>query len=137
MLGKIQDTYGETLNYLESNVNLTSLDKQKTLYVYAQIVTQCVEITSESIDLVTSGKFKMTDSDRLRFLKQSEDKLNKKMSELRAQYIHDLLVAYKVPKSRLAFWGLGGNSPLATNDTENGRAKNRRVEFVILSTIDD
>lgn len=68
---------------------------------------------------------------------QGDPIMNKRMSELRAQYIHDLIVSYKVDKSRLAYWGLGGNSPIAANDTEKGRAKNRRVEFVILSTIDD
>jgi outer membrane protein OmpA-like peptidoglycan-associated protein len=65
------------------------------------------------------------------------EKINKRISELRAQYIKDLLLAYKVPNSRLNSWGLGGSSPIASNRTKEGIKKNRRVEFVILSTIQD
>jgi outer membrane protein OmpA-like peptidoglycan-associated protein len=35
--------------------------------------------------------------------------------------------------SRLTHQGFGPEKPLATNDTEEGRAQNRRTEFVIVS----
>lgn len=61
-----------------------------------------------------------------------QEQQNKKISQMRAQYIVDLLLAYKVPNEQLSAWGLGSLSPL-----QNGRSDaNRRVEFVVLSTIE-
>jgi outer membrane protein OmpA-like peptidoglycan-associated protein len=34
---------------------------------------------------------------------------------------------------RFIYQGLGGDEPVATNDTEEGRARNRRVEVIILN----
>lgn len=55
---------------------------------------------------------------------------NQKLSEQRAQAIVDKLVELGIKKDRLSAVGKGQTSPLADNGTEEGRAKNRRVEFV-------
>ena len=39
---------------------------------------------------------------------------------------------YGIPESRLSLQGYGSNSPKSSNDTEAGRAENRRVEILIL-----
>jgi outer membrane protein OmpA-like peptidoglycan-associated protein len=57
---------------------------------------------------------------------------NNKLSQNRADSTRKLLRAYKVKEGRLHTWGMGSRHPAAPNDTEEGRAKNRRVEFVIL-----
>ena len=57
---------------------------------------------------------------------------NQKLSEARAQAVVARLVEMGIDGSRLSAKGLGQNSPVADNSTDEGRAKNRRVEFVKL-----
>lgn len=59
------------------------------------------------------------------------DAANLVLSENRAKSVYDYLIANKVPVSRLTFKGFGETQPLAANDTEEGRAMNRRTCFVI------
>ncbi len=69
--------------------------------------------------------------------KTGDEKNNKNISEMRAKYIMDLLLAYNAPKNRLAAWGLGSNSPISSSRVENANDNNRRVEFIVLSTMSD
>lgn len=55
---------------------------------------------------------------------------NQSLSEKRAQAVVAWLTAHGVAASRLAAKGLGVANPVADNATEEGRAKNRRVELV-------
>ena len=61
------------------------------------------------------------------------DALNQTLSENRAKSVVDYLVSKGIASSRLVFKGFGESSPEVTNDTEEGRALNRRVEFRIIS----
>jgi outer membrane protein OmpA-like peptidoglycan-associated protein len=61
---------------------------------------------------------------------------NKNLSQQRAEAVLEYLVAHGVPAARLQAEGFGGERPVAPNDTEEGRAKNRRVEFVIVGNGD-
>jgi len=58
--------------------------------------------------------------------------LNKKISQIRADIIKDMLLVRNINAERLSSWGLGPQAPIASNEIEEGRAKNRRVEFVVL-----
>lgn len=58
---------------------------------------------------------------------------NKKLSDDRSRACVDFLVENGVEKTRLTFVGYGYDLPIATNKTEEGRQKNRRTEFKILS----
>lgn len=54
------------------------------------------------------------------------------LSEARAKRIADELAARGIPASRLLYRGLGATRPIAPNDNEAGRARNRRVEITVL-----
>jgi OOP family OmpA-OmpF porin len=58
--------------------------------------------------------------------------LNKDLSQRRAQAVVKYLTAKGIPAARLEAQGFGADRPVATNDTAEGRAANRRVEFKIL-----
>ncbi|MFC2102253.1 OmpA family protein [Bacteroidota bacterium] len=59
------------------------------------------------------------------------DAANLLLSENRAKSVYDYLIGNNVSASRLTFKGFGETDPVATNDTEDGRALNRRTCFVI------
>ena len=58
---------------------------------------------------------------------------NKQLSVDRADAVKDLMVKGGIGESRITATGYGQENPIATNDTEEGRAKNRRLELVVLS----
>ncbi len=57
---------------------------------------------------------------------------NMGLSLRRANAVADLLQSYGVPYDRLVTIGRGEEQPVATNLTEEGKAKNRRVEIVVI-----
>ncbi len=58
---------------------------------------------------------------------------NTRLSTNRAKAVVDYLIAHGVAKERLSYNGYAYQQPIATNDTEEGRQQNRRVEFKIIS----
>jgi len=56
-------------------------------------------------------------------------RLNQRLSQQRAEAVAAYFTAHGVDASRLAAKGYGPSRPAATNDTADGRAKNRRVEL--------
>lgn len=59
------------------------------------------------------------------------DEMNLTLSKQRAKSCLDYLLGKGIASSRLTSEGFGEGKPLETNDTPNGRAKNRRTEFHI------
>lgn len=57
---------------------------------------------------------------------------NQSLSERRAKTVVEYLVARGIGMDRLTYKGYGLTQPIATNDTEEGRALNRRTEFKII-----
>jgi OOP family OmpA-OmpF porin len=57
---------------------------------------------------------------------------NKKLSGERAKAVMNYLVEKGIPKENLQSKGFGSEKPIASNDTEEGKEKNRRVEFNII-----
>lgn len=58
---------------------------------------------------------------------------NQLLSEQRAKAVYDYLVSRGIPADRLEYKGYGETRPIADNDTQEGRAQNRRTVFTILS----
>ena len=56
------------------------------------------------------------------------EKHNQWLSEQRTKSVVDYLIQKGISKERLTFTGYGSDNPIATNETEEGRAANRRVE---------
>lgn len=59
------------------------------------------------------------------------DEYNLTLSQKRANSVIDYLVSKGIARTRLNAMGMGEKDPIATNETEAGRAQNRRVEFAI------
>lgn len=59
------------------------------------------------------------------------DEFNQQLSERRADSVRDFLAEQGVPATSITAKGLGKSQPVATNDTPEGRQRNRRVELVV------
>ncbi|HEY5129777.1 MAG TPA: OmpA family protein [Bradyrhizobium sp.] len=60
-----------------------------------------------------------------------EDGFNQMLSEKRAQAVADYLVKAGLPANRFTAMGYGSSQPVASNDTDEGKARNRRIEFLV------
>ncbi len=60
-----------------------------------------------------------------------DSKLNLKLSEERASGVVDYLIKKGIKSDRLSWKGYGDMRPLTTDNTNDGHAQNRRVEFII------
>ncbi len=63
------------------------------------------------------------------------DAYNQKLSVRRAESVKAYLVSKGVEKNRIYTEGKGEKAPIADNKTEQGRAKNRRVEIEVVGTV--
>lgn len=60
------------------------------------------------------------------------DENNLNLSRNRADAVRQYLLDRQIAPDRVTSKGLGGTTPVAPNDTEDGRQRNRRVEFTII-----
>ncbi|MBU0481814.1 MAG: OmpA family protein [Proteobacteria bacterium] len=60
------------------------------------------------------------------------DNFNLKLSERRARAVAGYLVGNNIAADRLSIFGMGESSPATTNDTDDGRQQNRRVEVKLV-----
>ncbi|XIA66026.1 OmpA family protein [Bradyrhizobium sp. TZ2] len=60
-----------------------------------------------------------------------EEATNQALSEKRAQAVTDYLVKAGLPADRFSAIGYGSTQPIAANDSDQGRAQNRRIDFVV------
>ena len=57
---------------------------------------------------------------------------NQKLSENRAKSVYTYLLDNNIEEDRLSYKGYSDQKPVSSNDSEEGRAKNRRTEFKII-----
>ncbi len=60
------------------------------------------------------------------------DAYNEKLSQSRAKSVVDYLISKDVDPNRLSYKGYGSKKPIASNETDEGRSINRRVEFTVI-----
>ena len=63
---------------------------------------------------------------------EGDGALNRSLSYLRVKACKDYVVARGIDTGRILVVGYGPDRPVASNDTEAGRAQNRRVEMRVL-----
>lgn len=63
---------------------------------------------------------------------KGSDDYNANLSQGRSQSVVDYLISQGIDSNRLSAHGYGESKPIDTNDTDDGRANNRRVEFTVL-----
>lgn len=112
----IKITLGEnTVNFDFNSSNLTSTAKANL----DKLANVLVKNSDTNINI-----YGHTDS-------KGSDEYNQNLSERRANAVKAYLVSKGIASSRLFAMGVGEKQPVATNETEAGRAQNRRVEFAI------
>jgi OOP family OmpA-OmpF porin len=104
-----------TINFARAKADLTS-DSTDTLRDLAQIANAC-----PTFKIQIEGH---TDS-------EGTDERNQRLSDRRARAVADFLAQNGVDPRRLMAIGYGATRPIADNSTNEGRAKNRRIEFTV------
>ena len=64
---------------------------------------------------------------------EGEPDRNQRLSERRARAVLKSLTYAGVPEDRLSAVGFGAERPIASNDTPEGMARNRRIEFKVFT----
>jgi len=86
------------------------------------IVEQIIEMMKQAMDIKLSVEGH-TDSD-------GSSESNQKLSEARAKSVVDAIVKGGIDTARLSSAGFGEEKPISDNSTDEGKAKNRRVELI-------
>ncbi len=60
---------------------------------------------------------------------------NKALSKARAKSVSDYLIDIEINSSRISYQGYGSNKPISTNETDEGRKLNRRVEVQFVNSL--
>ncbi|MDJ0497010.1 MAG: OmpA family protein [Acidimicrobiia bacterium] len=111
---------------------LTSLLAGTVLFVEGEAV-----LTDEARSLLDSATDIISSDEETAFIvaghtdDQGETAASKLLSQQRAEAVVSYLVSGGIEAARLTAIGYGDEQPLASNATEEGRAQNRRIEFVI------
>ena len=117
-----------------SNSVLFDAGRDKLTEASADLIGKMAEVFMKNKDLnvMVEGH---TDSDPVKIHK-NKYKDNWALSAARALSVVRAMEEAGVPTSRLTATGKGDTEPIATNDTKEGKEKNRRTEFVIVPDTD-
>ncbi|MBS7332884.1 MAG: OmpA family protein [Weeksellaceae bacterium] len=110
---------GKSILYINFEV-----DKSKVSYDGKELIAQIAEALKKDHSLKISIEGHTDNS--------GDGNYNKKLSSERANEVLKNLVQSGIDKNRLSARGFGAENPLVANDTEENKAKNRRVELIKL-----
>ncbi|WP_028774933.1 OmpA family protein [Shewanella waksmanii] len=97
---------------------------QTDLNAGAKRVLTSVALVAKEYDETQLNVMGFTDS-------SGAESYNLRLSQVRASEVANFLMAQQVASHRIASHGMGESRPVASNDTKEGRAQNRRVEIVL------
>jgi OOP family OmpA-OmpF porin len=118
---ELRDNKIEFKEKIQFEVNKATIKEESfsLLHDIADVIKQNAQVKKISIEGHASA--------------DGDAKFNKKLSEDRAKSVMDYIVKKEaVDAARLTARGWGSEKPIAPNDTEEGREKNRRVEFLVV-----
>ena len=116
ILKELNET-GKAILYINFDTGKSTIKKESL-----PIIDQIIEMMKQAADVKLSVEGH-TDSD-------GSNESNQKLSEDRAKSVVDAIVTGGIDASRLSSAGFGEEKPIADNSTEEGKAKNRRVELI-------
>lgn len=137
--GNIQVQTGSFLDKLDTEIRDTAMHKDTPL------TFDNVQFMTGKSDLTEASKLQL--QDLVKIMKgyakveirieghtdnQGDVVKNKKLSEDRAASVKKFLVANGIAATRISTAGFGAEKPIAANDAEEGRAKNRRIEAFVV-----
>lgn len=154
--GKEYALYVNRINYLFESLNFNYIKpanfNPQTLDVYLTPITSGSKVALNNIFFETNS-YVLEDKSKIELKKliafiQSNPKqkielsgytdnvgtaeANMKLSNMRAKAVYDYLIAEGVKSTNISYKGYGSSNPVADNNTEEGRQKNRRLEIKIL-----
>ena len=105
------------MKFKTGSAQITGTDSEETLEAVRSVLTAHSEIKKVRVEGHTDNR--------------GAAKMNQKLSAARAASVVKWLVAHGIKADRLTSQGFGFERPLVPNDSDEGRTKNRRVEFHI------
>ncbi|MEW7292213.1 OmpA family protein [Aquimarina sp. 2304DJ70-9] len=131
---QLQD-FEQTITKVTADEIKKELDDKGFIALYINFDTGKSRIKTESYSIIDEIKKLMTTHKDLDIAIEGhtdnvgQPKDNQKLSENRARAVLMALVDEGVDESRLSSQGFGDTKPIESNDTDDGKAKNRRVEI--------
>lgn len=121
LMAKGKNVYGKTICAIDDDINFAfgQATINPTSYNYLNRLAETLKRTNANIKI--KGH-----TDNI-----GTEEFNMNLSKNRAENVAKYLINRGVPSSRLVTEYYGMSDPIDTNDTEEGRARNRRVEFEI------
>lgn len=123
---------------------VTITDNKLVITEQVYFETAKAKIREESYDILNEVAQVLNDNPQIELMRveghtdnRGSETYNQKLSQRRAESVRRYLIDKDVDEDRLAAVGYGEAKPIADNETEEGRSKNRRVEFTILETKGD
>lgn len=87
------------------------------------------ELNKLAAELNANPSYQISLSGHTDNIGQEEDNLE--LSQARAKAVAEYLTSKGIAPTRITYKGYGSQQPISTNDTEQGREQNRRVEFIL------
>ena len=121
---------------ITSNEILTELNTNGHIALYINFETGKSDIKPESQKIIDQIVEMLKSNPTLKISIEGHtdnvgnSQSNQTLSENRAKAVMNAIIAKRIDKSRLSTKGWGQTKPIVDNSSDDGRAKNRRVEIV-------